>query len=399
MAIPVALVGLGRWGQHFLRHFLTNPAIAPRCEVVALVDADGDRLEQLAHWWDLSPAVARLTDWRQLHHCQPLEAVVVATPAVTHGPIVEALLRRGCHVLVEKPLTLDRPSAQKLVDLAQQRGRVLLVDHTYLFHPAVQSGAMALRRRELGTPRSGYGYRTHLGPVRGDVDVLWDLAIHDLAIFNHWLGAEPLRVQAQGFSWLQPGRADGVWGAAVYPPQIPVQFQWGWADAHRQRRLGLVGDRGTLVLDELAPHPLVLHQGTLHPRGGNLGPLSHGSHGEDVGSGGNADKAENWGDLGNLGDSGDLGHPGGGAWYLGIQDDRLVHWQPETLGAVKLPVADREPLATVCRYFLDCIAQTPADLPWGYAQGAMAARLVGLLEAFSHSMAQGGAWIDWDFPP
>ncbi|WP_081599539.1 Gfo/Idh/MocA family protein [Prochlorothrix hollandica] len=348
-ATAVAVVGAGRWGRHLLRNFRS----LPQAEVVALVDWDTTALQTLAQRCDLPPTVALLSDWQQLWQLPRLDAVVVATPAAAHEALIRSALMHHCHVLAEKPLTLSSATAQALCQLAQQQQRQLVVDHTYLFHPAVQSGQTALVRQELGSLRHGYGSRTHLGPVRQDVDALWDLAIHDLCIFNHWLGYLPLKVQAEGLSWLpHPGASvpsspslssqslssenlmDQVWATLIYPPNLPVRLQWGWANADKQRRLVLVGDRGSLVLDELAPQPLVLYQGHLEFQGGGWQVYGGAGHG--------------------------------------------------------LPVAHREPLQEVCQHFLDCVREQRRST---LSDGWVGVTLLRVLEALSRSLQEGGKWV------
>jgi predicted dehydrogenase len=259
--LQIAIVGLGRWGSNLLRTFLA----LPEARVVALVEPNRQRLEEVGDRLAPGSAIARYSDWAEAIAQPGLEAVVVATPASTHYPIVRAALAAGLHVLCEKPLTLESASSAELCALAEAQGRQLMVDHTYLFHPAVQTGQRLVE--QLGTLRYGYAARTNLGPVRPDADVFWDLAIHDVAILNAWIGAPPVSVAAWGQGWLQPALSDVGWLRLVYPQRAAAQpleavVQVSWANPDRQRRLGLVGDRGTLVLDEspLAP-PLTLCRG------------------------------------------------------------------------------------------------------------------------------------------
>ncbi len=255
--IGVAILGLGRWGVHWLRNFLQNPG----AEVVAVCDPYEPNLDRAATQFDLPASVLRTTDWREAIAHPGVSAVVVVTPATTHAEVVAAALDCQRHVLVEKPLTLTVASAQALCEQAQKVQRLLMVDHNYLFHTAVMRGAGAME--SLGNLRYGYGTRSHLGPVRSDVDVMWDLAIHDVAIFNHWLGATPVAVTAQGQSWLQSGLADVVWATLLYENGFEVRLHWAWNNCDKQRRACVVGDRGTMVFDELAAERLVIQRGQL----------------------------------------------------------------------------------------------------------------------------------------
>ncbi len=123
--------------------------------------------------------------------------------------LIKDALKQGYHVLAEKPLTLNPAECQELCQLAEQQHSILMVDHTYLFHPAVEQGQAVVQAGKLGDLRYGYATRTHLGPVRQDVDALWDLAIHDIAIFNNWLGQIPVKVQATS-TGVATGRSRGA---------------------------------------------------------------------------------------------------------------------------------------------------------------------------------------------
>ncbi|WP_353812997.1 Gfo/Idh/MocA family oxidoreductase [Moorena sp. SIO1G6] len=195
----VAILGAGRWGKHLVRNFLTHPDAC----LVAVVDPYPETLAAIKEKYNLAPEVRLATDWESIRDLPTIEAVVIATPAVTHYTLIKDALNQGKHVLAEKPLTLDVAECLELCHLAQENQRQLMVDHTYLFHPAVKRAQEVVNSGCLGDLRYGYAARTNLGPVRQDVDSLWDLAIHDIAIFNHCLGQLPVQVQATGRVWLQ----------------------------------------------------------------------------------------------------------------------------------------------------------------------------------------------------
>ncbi|NEO96662.1 MAG: Gfo/Idh/MocA family oxidoreductase, partial [Moorea sp. SIO3G5] len=243
-----------------------------------------------------------------------IEAVVIATPAVTHYTLIKDALQQGKHVLAEKPLTLDVAECLELCHLAQEKQRQLMVDHTYLFHPAVKRAQEVVNSGCLGDLRYGYAARTNLGPVRQDVDSLWDLAIHDIAIFNYCLGQLPVQVQATGRVWLQfekefqvsqlpvessednqgcsqsltplqpanlgqkatlreqpstpQGLADLVQVTLTYPTGFQAFINLCWLNPDKQRRLGIVGTQGTLIFDEMvAQAPLTIQHGYFEQNG------------------------------------------------------------------------------------------------------------------------------------
>jgi predicted dehydrogenase len=221
--------------------------------------------------FNLDESVFLTTEWESVKQIPELTAVAIATPATTHYSLIKDALQNGYHVLVEKPLTLDAEECRILCQLADYKQLILMVDHTYLFHPAVERGQEVLQSKLLGNLRYGYATRTHLGPVRQDVDALWDLAIHDIAIFNHWLGELPVKVQATGKVWLQEtvtnslfpsGLSDLVWITLTYPQNFQVYIHLCWLNPDKQRRLGIVGSRGCLIFDDLSTTaPLTLMHG------------------------------------------------------------------------------------------------------------------------------------------
>lgn len=288
--LGIVVVGVGRWGVHLVRNFLEHPD----ARVVAVVDSHSERLAALQKRFNLDPSVILATDWQAVRNNPEIEAVAIATPASTHYSLIADALHQGYHVLAEKPLTLNPAECLELCRLAEQQQRQLMVDHTYLFHPAVQRGQEIVESGRLGELRYGYAARTHLGPVRQDVDALWDLAIHDIAIFNTWLGQVPVEVQATGQVWLKrissqlssangnsreqlttdngqrtnpQELADLVQVILTYPSGFQAFIHLCWLNPDKQRRLAVVGSQGTLIFDELAESPLTLQHGHLEQEG------------------------------------------------------------------------------------------------------------------------------------
>lgn len=265
----IAILGAGRWGNHLIRNFLEHP----QTEVVAVVDPKPSQLEAMKNQYSLPDSVALTQDWQGILARPEVELAAIATPASTHYDIIKYALTQNCHVLAEKPLTLDAQECLELCHLAETQHRQLVVDHTYLFHPVVQRGQEILSSGAVGELRYGYATRTHLGPVRQDVNALWDLAIHDLAIFNHWLGETPIEVEATADTWLQPGLPDVVWVKLIYPSGFKATLHLCWLNPDKQRRLAIVGSQGTLIFDELSSDPLIVQQGQFKVQDGNFIPV------------------------------------------------------------------------------------------------------------------------------
>ena len=257
----IIIVGVGRWGKHLVRNFLEHPA----AEIIGIVDPNPVNLQQCQQLYQLnSHQIKLVSSWQEIKDDSRIDAVVIATPASTHYQLVKSALNCGYHVLAEKPLTLNSTECLELTQLANTKNLQLFIDHTYLFNPIVKRSQELVNQGKIGNLRYGYSSRTNLGPIRQDVNSLWDLAIHDLAIFNFILGQSPVKVQAESQTWLQPNLADLVWLKLIYPDNFMTTIHVSWLNPDKQRKLVIVGDQGSLIFDEMSPDsPLSLQQGYL----------------------------------------------------------------------------------------------------------------------------------------
>ncbi|MFB2937313.1 Gfo/Idh/MocA family protein [Aerosakkonemataceae cyanobacterium BLCC-F154] len=338
MTINVAILGAGRWGVHLVRNFLALPQV----RLLAVVDPNLDRLEDVRSRHQLNDSVVLATQWSDVRQLPELNAVVIATPASTHYELITDALHLGYHVLAEKPLTLNPDESEKLCRLATQQQRQLVVDQTYLFHPAVAEGKKVMEQGILGDLRYGYATRTNLGPVRQDVDAMWDLAIHDIAIFNDWLGEIPSQVQASGKLWLQQTQTmenppenplyDLVWLTLTYPSGFQAFIHVSWLNCDKQRRLGVVGSQGTLIFDELST------TGLLSIQKGNFAVVGN-------------------------------------------------KFNPENLSFEVVNLPKVEPLKQVCEHFISCVSQ---NQPSSISSGEVGTKLVEILYALTQSLQQRG---------
>jgi len=377
--ITIAVLGVGRWGVHLLRNFSEHPQV----RIAAVLDPNPERLAAVKRQYNLDENVLLTTEWQAIKQVPDLIAVAIATPATTHYHLIKDALNQGYHVLAEKPLTLDPVECRELCELAEKQHLILMVDHTYLFHPAVEQGQAVIQAGKLGNLRYGYATRTHLGPVRQDVDALWDLAVHDIAIFNSWLGQVPMKVQATGTVWLQgagvqgageqgageqgkmreqmnnyysssspsspsspsplnQGLADLVWVTLTYADGFQAYIHLCWLNTDKQRRLAVVGNRGTLIFDEIS----------------SLSPLTL-LNGE-----------------------------------FAYQDNQFL---PVNQSLEVVQIEKGEPLGRVCDRFITCILQNTAPI---VSSGWVGTELVQILTALTVSLQQGGEAVflgtgDW----
>ncbi len=191
--VKIGVIGFGYWGPNLVRNFFA----LPNCEIKMIVDAREQRLKEVKKYYP-SIGVSKFT--KDILRDTSIDAVLIATPVSTHFQIAKEALDQGKHVLIEKPMTSSLHHAQKLVDQAMKRKKVLMVDHTFLYTDAVVKIKECLDSSELGRLNYFDSTRTNLGLFQQDISVLWDLAPHDLSILLYLSSERPLLVAANGVS-------------------------------------------------------------------------------------------------------------------------------------------------------------------------------------------------------
>ena len=251
----IAVIGCGYWGPNHVRTFCG----IPDCRITA-VDVDVTRLARLAQMF---PTIRVEASLERVLDDPAIDAVVIATPTQTHFDLVRRALLAGKHVLCEKPLCTETAAARQLAELAIDRRRVLMVGHIFLFNPGIEVLKELLLQGELGEIRHCSAIRTNLGPVRSDVNVAYDLATHDIAIFNWLLDAIPEDVSGQGRAWLQRGIQDVAFIHMRYPGGCLVHIQSSWLSPIKVRQITVVGSQRMVMWDDLNPSSPV----TVYDRG------------------------------------------------------------------------------------------------------------------------------------
>jgi predicted dehydrogenase len=246
--VGIAVVGAGGWGKNHVRNF----SAIPEADLRYVCDHDeGIRTAMAA----LYPGVAVVADLRVALDDPTVSAIVVATHAPSHYEVAEAALRAGKDVFVEKPLCLSGEQAATLCTLADASGRILMVGHLLLYHPAVERLKGLVDEGELGNVLYVYAQRVNLGVVRRDENAWWSLAPHDISVANYLLGSCPEAVSATGSSYLQSERGieDVVFATLHYPGGRMAHVHVSWLDPHKTRKLTVVGDRKMAVFDDTSP--------------------------------------------------------------------------------------------------------------------------------------------------
>jgi predicted dehydrogenase len=241
--VGIAVVGCGYWGMNYVRIF--NELVDSR--VVAVCDQSAERLKEVSRRF---PGVYLTTQVDDAASQPGVDAVVVCTEATTHFNVTRRLLLAGKHVLVEKPLTTIAADSEKLIDLAESNSAILMVGHTFLFNVGVRK-VKEYVQEDGGRVYYLYARRTNLGPIRRDVNALWDLAPHDIAIFNYLLDSTPQWVSAVGGKVLRNCRDDVGFISLGYPDNVLAHVHVSWADPDKAREVVVVKSDKRIVFDDL----------------------------------------------------------------------------------------------------------------------------------------------------
>ena len=238
----VALAGLGYWGPNLARNF------DELAELAWLCDLSEENRERFAARF---PNARMTGDFDEVLADDSVEAVIVATPVVTHFDLAKRALETGKHVLVEKPPALTGAEVEELVTTAEEQERVLMPGHLLLYHPGVIRLKELIESGELGEVLYIYGNRQNLGQIRKDENALWSLGVHDLSVILHLLGEEPVEAWARGESFLTEGVEDVVFCYLRFPSGKVAHMHLSWLDPHKMRRITVVGRDKMAVFDDM----------------------------------------------------------------------------------------------------------------------------------------------------
>jgi len=245
-SIGIGVIGYGYWGPNLLRNFADQSA----AKVVAVSDLSVERLAEVHKG---HPQVKLTTDYRDVISDPDVDAVVVATPVSSHFDIARRALEAKKHVLVTKPMTADSQQAAQLIEAAEQRGLVLMVDHTFVYTGAVQTIKQLVESGNLGQLYYYDSVRVNLGLFQRDVNVLWDLAVHDLAIMDYVLGQQPVAVAATGAAHVPGHHVNLAYLTCYFDGSLITHHHVNWLAPLKIRRTLIGGARQMIVYDDLEP--------------------------------------------------------------------------------------------------------------------------------------------------
>jgi predicted dehydrogenase len=332
--ITVGVIGYGYWGPNLVRNFAETPG----ARVGHVADTRPERLALVTARY---PAAKVSTDFRDLIADPSVDAVVVATPVSTHFDIAMAVLRAGKHVLIEKPMASSSEQAMALIAEADTRGLVLMVDHTFVYTNAVAKIRELIQGGEIGEIYYYDSVRINLGLFQHDVNVLWDLAVHDLSIMDHLLAQSPVAISATGLAHV-PGEPENIaYMTMFFDGHLIAHVNTNWLAPVKVRRTLIGGSRRMIVFDDLEASEKV----KVYDSGISVNPSPENVY------------------------------------------QMLVGYRAGDVWAPQLGIG--EALHTEARHLVDCIEGSRTPMTDGHA----GLRVVRLLEAASTSMAQQGRLV------
>src|SRR5438874_2681993 len=243
--VRVGVVGCGYWGPNLIRNFRQ----LPDCNLKLMCDTSESRL---AHLRSLYPEVEGHKDYGHLLNGAGLDAVIIATPVRFHHAMAKASLLAGKHTFIEKPMASSAEECEELVQIAEAKGLVLMVGHTFLYSPAVRKIKEIVDRGDIGELRYISARRLNLGLFQKDINVAWDLAPHDISIILHIMQELPHSVNCRGGAHITPGIEDVTCMSLQFSKERSAIIHSSWHDPRKVREMTIVGSKRMIVYDDIA---------------------------------------------------------------------------------------------------------------------------------------------------
>jgi predicted dehydrogenase len=330
----VAVVGCGYWGPNLIRNFNS----LPNCELKAVCDMSKDRL---AHMKRLYPATRTETDFDKLLTAD-IDAVAVATPVSLHFPLAKKSLLAGKHTFIEKPMAATAKECEELVGIAEKGNLTLMIGHTFLYTSPVRKIKQLVQSGDIGEIRYISARRLNLGLFQKDINVVWDLAPHDLSIISYIMGSDPCAVNCQGNAHVTPRVEDVANMSLFFAGNQFAMIHSSWLDPRKVRDMTIVGTKRMIFYDDLEPlHKIRVYDVRVEtpPHYDTFAEFQYSYH---------------YGDL----------------------------YAPY--------IKQEEPLQVECRHFLDCIRTGETPMTSGRAGW----KLVRILEGADQSIKNGGTRVE-----
>jgi predicted dehydrogenase len=246
MTIKIGVIGCGYWGPNLIRNFAENE----KAELTWLCDLDEKRLEGFKRRY---PTVKTSTNFQDLIDDENLDAIVIATPVSTHYKFAKAALESGKHIFVEKPFTDSISTAEELVQIAENKGLNIFVDHIFLYTGAVRKIKTLIDSGELGDLLYFDSTRVNLGLFQKDINVVWDLAPHDFSIMDYLIGREPKQISAIGSSHINPNIENVAYVVCKFDDEFIAHYHFNWLSPVKIRQTLIAGTKKMIIFDDNEP--------------------------------------------------------------------------------------------------------------------------------------------------
>jgi len=332
--IRIAVVGCGYWGPNLIRNFRS----LPDCQLSDLCDLNANRLNHLKSLYE---DIMTHVSFEDMLRSRELDAIVIATPVHLHHKLAMMSLKAGKHVMIEKPMASSVAQCEELASVARRMGLTLMVGHTFLYSPHVRKILEIIKTGEIGEIHYISSRRLNLGLFQKDINVVWDLAPHDISIIQYLMNEMPHAVNCQGNANVTKGIEDIGNLTLMFPSGRYATVQTSWLDPRKVREMTIVGSKQMIVYNDLEP----LHKITIYDQRVEM-PPHYDSYAE-------FQYAYHYGDV----------------------------YSPY--------VKQDEPLRIECRHFLDCIQNGESPI----TSAEQATDVVRILEAASASLQQGGGRV------
>ena len=244
--INIAIIGLGYWGPNLLRNFNNNN----KCNIISVCDLDNNKINYFKYEYK---NIYFTNDVNQIYNNNKIDAVVIATPVNTHFNIAKQSLIMGKHVFVEKPITDNSKKCEILIKLAKKNSLSLFVDHTFLYTEAVKKMKSLSSKKDFGEILYYDSTRINLGLIQNDINVLWDLAVHDLAILNYIKKEKPIQVSAVGHRHFNSKPVTAAYLTLKYKSNFIAHINVNWLSPVKIRQTILAGSKKMIVYNDLEP--------------------------------------------------------------------------------------------------------------------------------------------------
>ncbi|HMC85972.1 MAG TPA: Gfo/Idh/MocA family oxidoreductase [Chitinophagaceae bacterium] len=244
--INIGVIGYGYWGPNIVRNFFATSS----CTIKIVADGRQERLNLLAK---IFPSIQGVKDAEEVINNKEIDAVVIATPVFTHFGLAKRALLNGKHVLIEKPMTSSVAEADELINLAAQKGLTLMADHTFLYTGAVQKMKELIEKDMIGIPHYFDSARINLGLFQPDINVLWDLAPHDISILTYLITEVPESINATGISHTRNQIENIAYLTVNYNSSFIAHFNCSWSSPVKVRQTLIGGDKKMILYNDLEP--------------------------------------------------------------------------------------------------------------------------------------------------